>query len=153
MTQERIDGLVQERRNSIANALELRFSCTNPSVWNVAITLPWVNPSGDETGIFGKNYLNTMTADDLAPCIARSSAAMVLIMEDEQIHVFHEVGFQLPVPSQCWEMKQNANIFLCILNTAYKWLIQRWQNSAAYISNRVLSLCTKLINLVLIIYS
>ena len=25
-----IDGLVQERRNSIANALELRLSCTNP---------------------------------------------------------------------------------------------------------------------------
>ena len=28
-----IDGLVQERRNSIANALELRLSCTNPSIW------------------------------------------------------------------------------------------------------------------------
>ena len=28
-----IDGLVQERRNSIANALELRLSCTNPSKW------------------------------------------------------------------------------------------------------------------------
>ena len=28
-----VDGLVQqERRNSIANALELRISCTNPSV-------------------------------------------------------------------------------------------------------------------------
>ena len=26
-----IDGLVQGRRNSIANALELRLSCTNPS--------------------------------------------------------------------------------------------------------------------------
>ena len=26
-----IDGLVQERRNSIANALELRLPCTNPS--------------------------------------------------------------------------------------------------------------------------
>ena len=25
------DGLVQERRNSIANALELRLSCINPS--------------------------------------------------------------------------------------------------------------------------
>ena len=25
-----IDGLVQERRNSIANALELRLSCANP---------------------------------------------------------------------------------------------------------------------------
>ena len=27
-----IDGLVQERRNSIANTLELRHSCTNPSI-------------------------------------------------------------------------------------------------------------------------
>ena len=27
-----IDGLVQERRNSIANALELRISCSNPSI-------------------------------------------------------------------------------------------------------------------------
>ena len=27
-----IDGLVQDRRNSIANALELRLSCTNPSI-------------------------------------------------------------------------------------------------------------------------
>ena len=27
-----IDGLVQERRNTIANALQLRLSCTNPSV-------------------------------------------------------------------------------------------------------------------------
>ena len=27
-----IDGLVQERRNSIATALELRLSCTNPSI-------------------------------------------------------------------------------------------------------------------------
>ena len=27
-----IDGLVQERRNPIANALELRLSCTNPSI-------------------------------------------------------------------------------------------------------------------------
>ena len=28
-----IDGLVQERRNSIATALELRLSCTNPSIY------------------------------------------------------------------------------------------------------------------------
>ena len=28
-----IDGLGPERRNSIANALELRLSCTNPSIW------------------------------------------------------------------------------------------------------------------------
>ena len=29
---EHIDGLVQERRNSIAKALELRLSCTKPSI-------------------------------------------------------------------------------------------------------------------------
>ena len=27
------DWLVQERRNSIASALDLRYSCTNPSIW------------------------------------------------------------------------------------------------------------------------
>ena len=30
---EWMDGLVQERRNSIANALELRLPCTNSSTW------------------------------------------------------------------------------------------------------------------------
>ena len=30
---DQIDGLMQERRNSIANALELRHSCTNTSRW------------------------------------------------------------------------------------------------------------------------
>ena len=30
-----INGLVQERRNSIANALELRLSCTNPSICSI----------------------------------------------------------------------------------------------------------------------
>ena len=29
--QQHIDGLVQERRNSVANAQELRIFCTNPS--------------------------------------------------------------------------------------------------------------------------
>ena len=28
-----IDGLVQERRNSSALTMELRLSCTNPSIW------------------------------------------------------------------------------------------------------------------------
>ena len=34
---DNIDELVQERRNS-ANALELRLSCTKPSIWNVVFT-------------------------------------------------------------------------------------------------------------------
>ena len=32
-----IDGLVQERRNSIANALEVHLSCTNPSICTMQI--------------------------------------------------------------------------------------------------------------------
>ena len=32
-----IDEFAQKRRNSIANALELRLSCTNPSKWRVII--------------------------------------------------------------------------------------------------------------------
>ena len=32
-----IDGLVQERRNSIANALELRLFCTKPLIWHFDI--------------------------------------------------------------------------------------------------------------------
>ena len=37
-----IDGLVQERHNSIANAMELRLSCTNPLIYS--ITRPqWIN--------------------------------------------------------------------------------------------------------------
>ena len=35
-----IDGLVQERRNSSALAMELRLSCTNPSILSVIIITP-----------------------------------------------------------------------------------------------------------------
>ena len=38
-----IDGLVQERCNSIANALELRLSCTNPSIFPAAVEI-WYLP-------------------------------------------------------------------------------------------------------------
>ena len=34
-----IDGLVQERRNSSALAMELRLCCTNPSIWRNGSTL------------------------------------------------------------------------------------------------------------------
>ena len=33
-----IDGSVQEKRNSIANALELRLSCTNPAIFHLKDT-------------------------------------------------------------------------------------------------------------------
>ena len=36
-----IDVLVQERHNSIANALELRLSFTNPSIWCITLSGEW----------------------------------------------------------------------------------------------------------------
>ena len=33
-----IDGLVQDRSNSIANALELLQSCTKPSIWSATVS-------------------------------------------------------------------------------------------------------------------
>ena len=61
-----IDGLVQERRNSIANALELRLSCTNPLRWSgdhFNITLLSCQcrkyHRADETSIYlRRSYLN-----------------------------------------------------------------------------------------------
>ena len=54
-----IDKLVQERYNSIANALELRVSCTNPLTWEKFTVSahtarspsgPWVNLKQDGMG-------------------------------------------------------------------------------------------------------
>ena len=38
-----------------------------------------------------------MVADALAPCAARTSAAMILIMENRQVIVLLKEEFQLPV--------------------------------------------------------
>ena len=38
-----------------------------------------------------------MVADDLAPCVARPSAAMVLTLYDKEVIVCHKEEFQLPV--------------------------------------------------------
>ena len=58
-----------------------------------------INYFGAETGIFLGNYVNTMAADALATCVARSSATMVLTTQDKQVLVFHEEGLQLTTPS------------------------------------------------------
>ena len=42
------------------------------------------------------NYVNIMYADSLAPCVARTSAAMILIIYDRQVPVLLEEEFPLP---------------------------------------------------------
>ena len=39
-----------------------------------------------------------MAADVLAPCVTRSSVAMVLARLDEWVLVFHDEGFEIPAP-------------------------------------------------------
>ena len=41
---DHINGLVQERRNSIANTLELRLSCTNPSIFSDTFLIQTFKP-------------------------------------------------------------------------------------------------------------
>ena len=52
-----------------------------------------------------------MPDDGLATQGAMLIAAMVLTMEEKRVHVFHEKGFQLPVPFECWEQSQFSNMF------------------------------------------
>ena len=49
-----IDGLVQERHNPIANALELRISCTNPSILLLIIDMDFLY--GEATLVFCQKY-------------------------------------------------------------------------------------------------
>ena len=60
-----IDGLVQERRNSIANALELRLSCTNLSIW-----------------LYSDNFSDTHDAiwPSLSPCQAINPMCHFLVL-------------------------------------------------------------------------
>ena len=49
-----VDGLMQESRNSIANALELRFSFINPSICNMHIVLSLCGWSSSLTSLLSK---------------------------------------------------------------------------------------------------
>ena len=54
-------------------------------------------PFGAETRLFRKNKVNTK-------CAARPSAAMSLIMCDQQVLVFQVKGFQWPALYQFWKV-------------------------------------------------
>ena len=51
-----------------------------------------------------------MAVDVLALYIARSSTAMILTTRDNQDLVIHKEHFQVPAPSECWEMTENVNM-------------------------------------------
>ena len=67
---QHISGLVQERSNSIANALELHLSCTNPSVYAVHWTRMLLRSLNCVGNVWKKNHIDVfffqkLTALDL----------------------------------------------------------------------------------------
>ena len=61
MGKGKIDGLVQERRNSIANALELRPSYTNPSKYESDFEFVKDSPNLDIVLLEGRGGLTWVT--------------------------------------------------------------------------------------------
>ena len=58
-----IVGLMQERRNSIPNALELRLFCTNPAIWeyNVwAAVCSFITMLGSKPCCIGPQFINIL---------------------------------------------------------------------------------------------
>ena len=54
-------------------------------------------------------YFKIIAANDLVHWVGRPFGAMVLAMKEKGALVWHEDGLQLPVPSQCQEMIENAD--------------------------------------------
>ena len=78
--------------------------------WHIYVSLglnelKHVNPSGAETRMFWINCVNIM-----APWITRTPAIIILIMQVKKVLVFHGKEFLQPVPIQCWEMIEHANL-------------------------------------------
>ena len=65
------------------------------------------NLSDAEIEMFRDNWVNNKAADALAPCVTKSSATMVLTMQDIQVLAIHEKRFQQPAWTWSWEMIQN----------------------------------------------
>ena len=88
-----------------------------------------------------------MAADAPTPCVTRPSATVALAMQDKQVLVFHGERFQLHVPSQCWEMIENANTFLYFLkflqwiqhDKYYYWLLSLSLKVSSYLFWMVVS--------------
>ena len=82
-----IDGLLQTYSVSIANLLDMPQYCIKLSICLLLLTVQLLNPKWSE--------INTMAADALAPCVTRSSEAMVLTMQNERVFVFRKFFFCL----------------------------------------------------------
>ena len=66
---------------------------------------------------FQGNQVKIITADALAPCVARPSASMILTIGSRDVFVFLESKSQQPAMFLCRGMMSNANTYLWLLKT------------------------------------
>ena len=88
-----VDGLVQERCNSIANALELRISCTNPSIWNPKVPVTQEIEGGMP---FHKLHVDIFWGNGKQTSIELSSVTLLKKFDKvsaEQTHIWSELNF------------------------------------------------------------
>ena len=76
-----IDGLVQERRNSIANAMELRLSCTNQYINDRNYYAPRINALPHDVG--ESSWLKSWTIVLFCQQLLRIT---------QKIYMFHIIG-------------------------------------------------------------
>ena len=91
------DGLMQERRNSIAKALELRFSCTNPFIYSstqITTAVWWTRKKIDCDLKSIPTSLNSLWPSD-AIWQHRSGSTLVHVMPCCLMAPSH-------YPNQCW---------------------------------------------------
>ena len=98
--------------------------------------------------IFCEKRVNTIAADALVTCKAKSSVTMVINMQYKWPPVFHKEGLLLPVPSQCWAMIENANKSLfSLINSVWQGLrewpchtvaqwVSEWLSLTAFLEQR-----------------
>ena len=107
---------------------------------HIYVTRPqWVNTCGAETGIFSTDKFSTiklrhyMYHGSWCPGFLHRQGINRYGIDHmgEQVLIFHRDGFQLPLPSQCWEIIKHVNIFYVSCN----WFISRLMSTFLTVNN------------------
>ena len=95
LQQEHVDGLVQERHNSIANALELCLSCTNPSIWHRSCIPDCDSALGQVMAwwFFRVSWVNTLRLRQNGPNFAYDIFKCILLNEKIWISINISLNF------------------------------------------------------------
>ena len=106
--EDHFNGLVQERRNSIANALELRLSCTNPSIYvRYPPSLPWGRCCASGRNISLAALASGRAADGARVCGGRRHASC-----SRPSRWWHQEGSVAAVEYDMHGLVQDCSIFI-----------------------------------------